>query len=172
MNIINIGLRYLALTIRNLNYTLNFFLYSLTSVVFLKEAFTIARCNYFISQNFVDRNPSFRGLRRLFALPDEHREQQPINLLPSQELSTNNNYQSCSNGHIRSKSNVSINLQQLTIKPKQKKLKWNLKPMNKSLSANHIPYQDDDDDEQQQQLQLSSAYTSTSNINENRKNSE
>ncbi len=54
MNIINIGLRYLALTIRNLNYTLNFFLYSLTSIVFLKEAFTIARCNYFLDQNFIE----------------------------------------------------------------------------------------------------------------------
>jgi hypothetical protein len=67
VNIINIGLRYLALTIRNLNYTLNFFLYSLTSVVFLKEAFTIAHCNYFLTQTFVERSHAFRRVRRLFS---------------------------------------------------------------------------------------------------------
>jgi hypothetical protein len=131
----------------------------LTSTVFLKEAFTIAHCNYFL-----DRNPSFRSVRRLFALSDEHREQQPINIILNHEIPTNMNYQSCSNGYLNSKMNTSINLQQLTIKPKQKKLKWNLKPMNKTLSVNNH-FHDDDDDEQQQ---LSSNYTSTSNINENK----
>jgi hypothetical protein len=169
MNIINIGLRYLALTIRNLNYTLNFFLYSLTSIVFLKEAFTIARCNYFLDQNFIDHNPSFGRLHRLFALSDKKHEQQPINITPNQEISMNINYQSFSknqtNGHVNSDG---INLKQLTVKPKQKKLKWNLKPMNETLShLNSNDDDDDDDDEQQQQLQLSSNNTSTSNINEN-----
>jgi hypothetical protein len=73
VNIINIGFRYLALTIRNLNYTLNFFLYSLTSMIFLKEAFTIAHCNYFLSRTLVERNPAFRRVRRLFS---EHIEQE------------------------------------------------------------------------------------------------
>ena len=176
VNIINIGLRYLALTIRNLNYTLNFFLYSLTSIVFLKEAFTIAQCNYFLNQSYF-RN--FSSLRRFFTVPDEQREQQPINIVINQENS-NQNYQSfqkkplekMSNGYLNlnspKTSNVSINLKQLTTKPKQKKLKWNLKPTNKNLSPNHYHYQDDDDDEeQQQQLQLSSNFTSTSNITEN-----
>ena len=80
VNIINIGLRYLALTIRNLNYTLNFFLYSLTSIVFLKEAFTIAHCNYFLNQTFVGRNHAFRRVRRLFSDPHveqhEHQDEQ------------------------------------------------------------------------------------------------
>jgi hypothetical protein len=169
MNIINIGLRYLALTIRNLNYTLNFFLYSLTSTVFLKEAFTIARCNYFLDQNFLDHNPSCGRLRRLFALSDKKHEQQPINITPNHEISMNMNYQSFSknqtNGHVNSDG---IHLKQLTVKPKQKKLKWNLKPMNETLShLNSNDDDDDDDDAQQQQLQLSSNYTSTSNINEN-----
>jgi len=73
VNIINISLRYLALTIRNLNYTLNFFLYSLTSIVFLKEAFTIAHCNYFLNQTYVERNHAFRRVRRLFS---EHRNEE------------------------------------------------------------------------------------------------
>ncbi|CAM4742895.1 unnamed protein product [Rotaria magnacalcarata] len=68
VNIINIGVRYIALTIRNLNYTLNFFLYSLTSIVFLKEAFTIAHCNYFINESFVGRNRAFRRARRLLSV--------------------------------------------------------------------------------------------------------
>jgi len=197
VNIINISLRYLALTIRNLNYTLNFFLYSLTSFVFLKEAFTIAHCNYFLSQTFFDRHPKFRRLRRLFSLPDEQREQQPINVVINQVNSNNMNYQSFSkdlnsnkndneklsnqfsNGHLNlntTRTNVSINLKQIKTKPKQKKIKWNLKPINNNLSSNHYNYNDDDyddvvddddDEEQQQQLQLSSTFTSTSNINEN-----
>jgi len=192
VNIINIGLRYLALTIRNLNYTLNFFLYSLTSFVFLKEAFTIAHCNYFLSQTFFDRHPKFRGLRRLFSLPDEQREQQPINVVINQVNSNNINYQSFPkhlnsnkdnekisnhllNGHLNlntTQTNVSINLKQIKTKPKQKKIKWNLKPINNNLSSNHYNYNDDDydddddDEEQQQQLQLSSNFTSTSNLNE------
>ena len=64
VNILNIGFRYIALTIRNLNYTLNFFLYSLTSVVFLKEAFTIACCNYFFNETLFGRNHTFRRSRR------------------------------------------------------------------------------------------------------------
>jgi len=78
VNIINISVRYLALTIRNLNYTLNFFLYSLTSFVFLKEAFTIAHCNYFLNQTFVERSHAFRRIRRLFSEHgnDEHEQQQ------------------------------------------------------------------------------------------------
>ncbi|CAF1298118.1 unnamed protein product [Adineta ricciae] len=67
VNIINIGFRYIALTIRNLNYTLNFFLYSLTSIVFLKEAFTIAHCNYFLNQTFAERNHAFRRVRRFLS---------------------------------------------------------------------------------------------------------
>ena len=62
VNILNIGLRYIALTIRNLNYTLNFFLYSLTSIVFLKEAFTIAHCNCFLNETLFGRNHIFRGV--------------------------------------------------------------------------------------------------------------
>jgi len=189
VNIINIGLRYIALTIRNLNYTLNFFLYSLTSTVFLKEAFTIARCNYFLNQAFFQRYPAFNGIRRFFTLPDEHREQQQINVLINQENinnENNHNYQTFSkhlgsnkklletnnkqsvnhflNGHFNvdtNKSNVSINLKQLTIKPKQKKLKWNLKPMKQTLSSDHLRFLDDD-----HQQQKSSNSTSTSNINE------
>ncbi|UJR30377.1 hypothetical protein I4U23_017912 [Adineta vaga] len=67
VNIINIGFRYIALTIRNLNYTLNFFLYSLTSIVFLKEAFTIAHCNYFLNQSYTERNQAFRRVRRFLS---------------------------------------------------------------------------------------------------------
>jgi hypothetical protein len=197
VNIINIGLRYLALTIRNLNYTLNFFLYSLTSFVFLKEAFTIAHCNYFLSPTFFERHPKFRGLRRFFSLPDEQREQQPINLVINQLNSNNMNYQSFPkdlnsnkdngqisnhllNGHLNlnpTRPNVSINLKQIKIKPKQKKLKWNLKPINNNLSSNHYNYDDDygyndlddDDDEEQppQHLQLSSNFSSITNINDN-----
>jgi hypothetical protein len=99
VNILNISLRYLALTIRNLNYTLNFFLYSLTSIVFLKEAFTIAQCNYLLNQGFIERNPAFRGMRRFFTLPDEQREQQPINLPINRDNFTHenhNNYKSFS----------------------------------------------------------------------------
>ena len=171
VNIINIGMRYLALTIRNLNYTLNFFLYSLTSFVFLKEAFTIARCNYFLNQDFLRRHPALTGLRRLFILPDEQREQQPINMTSNQDPSSNTNYQSFSkffnskstNGYSESEqTKYPVYLNSSTMKPKkQKKLKWNLKPMNRILSTNHFDY---DDDEQQQQLQLSSTCTSTSNI--------
>lgn len=187
VNIINIGLRYLALTIRNLNYTLNFFLYSLTSMVFLKEAFVIARCNYFLSQTFLERIPAFSGIRRFFAVPDEHREQQqPANGLMHQdspENEVNQNYQTFSRQlgssqkllpndgrHSSSplvgeptKSVGAIHLKQLTTKPKQKKLKWNLKPMKQTLSAHHLGFPDDDDDGQQQ---LSSNQTSTTNINE------
>ncbi|CAF1472601.1 unnamed protein product, partial [Adineta steineri] len=81
VNIINIGFRYLALTIRNLNYTLNFFLYSLTSMVFLKEAFTIAHCNYFLNQTFMERNHAFRRVRRFLSEhggdeQDQQRQQQ------------------------------------------------------------------------------------------------
>jgi hypothetical protein len=78
VNIINISLRYLALTIRNLNYTLNFFLYSLTSIVFLKEAFTIAHCNYFLNQTYVERNHAFRRVNRLFSENgnEEHQQQE------------------------------------------------------------------------------------------------
>jgi len=199
VNILNISLRYLALTIRNLNYTFNFFLYSLTSTVFLKEAFTIAQCNYFLSQTFIERHPGFLSVRRFFTSIDEQRERQPTNILINQENSNNINYQSFSkyfnsnekhlnndneqaskhflNGHSNlntTQTNVSINLKQLTTKPKQKKIKWNLKPMNKTLSLDHFNYNDndddddddDDDDEQQQQLQLSSSFTSTSNLNE------
>ncbi len=86
VNIMNIGFRYLALTIRNLNYTLNFFLYSLTSIVFLKEAFTIAHCNYFLNQTYVDRNRAFRRVRRLLsengvAQHEEPSQQQQTNVL-------------------------------------------------------------------------------------------
>ena len=77
VNIINIGFRYVALTIRNLNYTLNFFLYSLTSMVFLKEAFTIAHCNYFLNQTLVERNPAFRRVRRLFSGQDDQPTREP-----------------------------------------------------------------------------------------------
>ena len=79
VNIINIGFRYVALTIRNLNYTLNFFLYSLTSTVFLKEAFTIAHCNYFLNQTFAERNHAFRRVRRFLSEHggDEQEQQDP-----------------------------------------------------------------------------------------------
>ena len=190
VNIINIGLRYIALTIRNLNYTMNFFLYSLTSFVFLKEAFTIAQCNYVCNQRFFQNIACFRRLRRLFLLSDEQREQQPINIYPTDDDKTNNrksslNYQSfqrksSSNGHCLDQNDLTINLKQLKIKPKQKKLKWNLKPMNKYLSPDHIHYNDyvddddddddDDEDNHQQQVQLSSNFTSTSNINDNNSN--
>jgi hypothetical protein len=178
VNILNISLRYLALTIRNLNYTLNFFLYSLTSIVFLKEAFTIAQCNYLLNQGFIERNPAFRGMRRFFTLPDEQREQQPINLPINRDNFTHenhHNYQSFSkhlhsknddnhflNGHFNlntNKGNVSINLKQLPTKPKQKKLKWNLKPMNKTVSSSHLHFNDEE-----QQQQLSSNSTSTTNM--------
>ncbi|CAF0868393.1 unnamed protein product [Didymodactylos carnosus] len=79
LNIINIAFRYLALTIRNLNYTLNFFLYSLTSVVFLKEAFTIAHCNYFLSHRFMERNNAFRRLGQFL------RDSQRVRQSPRQE---------------------------------------------------------------------------------------
>ncbi|CAF0911377.1 unnamed protein product [Rotaria sp. Silwood1] len=101
VNIINIGFRYIALTIRNLNYTLNFFLYSLTSIVFLKEAFTIAHCNYFLNQTFVGRNRAFRRARCLLS---EHpgvervqQEQQQTNALINHSNINNeqhNNYHS------------------------------------------------------------------------------
>jgi hypothetical protein len=80
VNIINIGIRYLALTIRNLNYTLNFFLYSLTSIIFLKEAFTIAHCNYFLNQTFVERNNAFRRVRSFFSEHgnEEHEQQEQL----------------------------------------------------------------------------------------------
>ncbi|CAF0792280.1 unnamed protein product [Adineta steineri] len=192
VNIINIGLRYLALTIRNLNYTLNFFLYSLTSTVFLKEAFTIAHCNFFLNQRFIERNPAFNGLRRFFTLADEQREQQQVNGLINQDNpdneNNNHNYQTFSkhlnqqllqndtktlnneflNGHLNSnttKTNVSIDLKQLTIKPKQKKLKWNLKPMKQqTLSSHHLHL--NDDDQLQQYSSPSSNHTSTTNISE------
>ena len=193
VNIINIGFRYLALTIRNLNYTFNFFLYSLTSTVFLKEAFTIVHCNYFLNQTFMDGNPIFRRLRLFFALADERRDSQPTNGLINRENfetenNNNNNYQSFAKHSHRNqilseddrkqsvnllngdyhldpiKTNVSFNLKQLTPKPKQKKLKWNLKPMDKILSSNHLHY--DDDCQQQQQQQLPSNCTSTSNLSE------
>ncbi|UJR16189.1 hypothetical protein I4U23_003099 [Adineta vaga] len=193
LNIINIGLRYLALTIRNLNYTLNFFLYSLTSTVFLKEAFVIARCNYFFNQRFIEHNPTFNGLRRFFTSSDEQREQQQIHGLINQENldnELNQNYQTFSkqinfqekflqnetkshllNGHFNSNvthTDVSINLKPLTTKPKQKKIKWNLKPMKQTLSSHHLHLHDDEDELQQQ---ISSNQTSTTNISEyNNKN--
>ncbi|CAF1313441.1 unnamed protein product [Adineta ricciae] len=194
-NIINIGIRYLALTIRNLNYTLNFFLYSLTSIVFLKEAFAIARCNYFLNQRFIQGNPVFSGLRRFFTLPDEQREHQQTHGLINQgnpENELNPNYQTFSkqikaqrapiensntshpmNGHCNSyttKGDVAINLKQLNIKPKQKRIKWNLKPMKQALSSHHlhIPYDDDE-----LHTQVSSNGTSTTNLNEsNQRNQE
>ncbi|CAF3368548.1 unnamed protein product [Rotaria sp. Silwood1] len=182
VNILNIGFRYLSLTIRNLNYTLNFFLYSLTSTVFLKEVFTIVHCNYFLNETFLGRNSTFRSICSYFTVLDEQHEQQPINKSSNRTRSnndnnmSNHNYQSFSshlhsnknslksdseqltnqflNGHFNldtNKTNVSINLKQLKTKPKQKKLKWNLKTINKSLSLSHL--NDDDDDQQQQQQQ-------------------
>lgn len=102
LNIINIGLRYLALTIRNLNYTLNFFLYSLTSIVFLKEAFTIAHCNYFLNQSYVERNHAFRRVRRLFSEHDHHenhqdQEQQQSSILIHQSNRNHNNNNNINN---------------------------------------------------------------------------
>ncbi|CAF1428839.1 unnamed protein product [Didymodactylos carnosus] len=47
LNLFNISFRYLTLTIRNLNYTFNFFLYS---IVFIKDTFVILHCNHFQSQ--------------------------------------------------------------------------------------------------------------------------
>ena len=188
VNIINIGMRYLALTIRNLNYTLNFFLYSLTSMVFLKEAFTIAHCNYFLSQSFLERYPAFR---RLFSFVEQREHiPQASNVLLNRDQQNNgvnhsNNYQSFSkhspgndlliinphtqsmgffNGHVDKNSNhVTINLKQLPLNSKQKKLKWNLKPIHKTLSDSHLRLEDDD---HALQVQLSSNVTSTSNLND------
>ncbi|CAF3788940.1 unnamed protein product [Rotaria sordida] len=102
VNIINIGFRYIALTIRNLNYTLNFFLYSLTSIVFLKEAFTIAHCNYFLDETFVGRNRAFRRARRLLSENggierEQQEQQQQTNALihrPNINNEQHNNYHS------------------------------------------------------------------------------
>ena len=193
VNIINIGFRYLALTIRNLNYTLNFFFYSLTSIVFLKEAVTIAHCNYFLNHSLIERNPVLRRLRRLFSLTERHREQQaqPTHGLINRENPHNGNshpqYESFAkhlhaknklppnvhaeqsghllNGHHDAdvdRSNVSLHLNPLTSSRKQKKLKWNLKPVEQVRSHHHLHL----GDEPQQQQQSSSNCTSTSNINE------
>ena len=195
VNIVNIGLRYLALTIRNLNYTLNFFLYSLTSVVFLKEAFTIAHCNYLLNQTFTERSPAFRHIRRLFSEHggeerEQQEEQQPASVLihrPSLNHDLHNNYhnlkkhfnikksqndhrkQSTSslNGHLRvqtSTTNVSFDLKQIKPISFEKKLKWNLKPTQKSLPSSHLNYSKPDDDELQQQP--SSNYNSMSNVHD------
>ena len=105
VNIINISLRYLALTIRNLNYTLNFFLYSLTSIVFLKEAFLIAHCNYFLNQTYVERNHAFRRVRRLFSehrLAEEQHERQQSSVLLNRSIG--NNEQQMNDASLKKKS--------------------------------------------------------------------
>ncbi|CAF0970770.1 unnamed protein product [Didymodactylos carnosus] len=53
LNLFNISFRYLTLTIRNMNYTFNFFLYS---IVFLKDTFVILHCEHFQSKlTFIGR---------------------------------------------------------------------------------------------------------------------
>jgi hypothetical protein len=180
VNIINISLRYLALTIRNLNYTLNFFLYSLTSIVFLKEAFTIAHCNYFLNQSYVERNHAFRRVRRLFSdhgvmEEREQQEQQQSGVLidrtnPNHEQQMNyssfkqkksklRHSKKTSNGHLNHSpniNNVSLNLKPISL---EKKLKWNLKVSHRTLSDNHLDYLKPNDEHQQ-----SSNHTSASNI--------
>ncbi|CAF1166119.1 unnamed protein product [Didymodactylos carnosus] len=93
LNIINIAFRYLALTIRNLNYTLNFFLYSLTSIVFLKEAFTIAHCNYFLNHTFMERNNAFRRIGQLLG------ESQQIQSSPRQQYIKQNTNENTVTNH-------------------------------------------------------------------------
>ncbi|CAF3313720.1 unnamed protein product [Rotaria socialis] len=182
VNILNIGFRYLSLTIRNLNYTLNFFLYSLTSTVFLKEVFTIAHCNYFLNETFLGRNSIFRCLCGCFTVPDEQREQQPINKSVNQEKinddnnSTNQNYQSFSNYlHSNKDSSKNDNNQleneflngHLNLDTTTTNVSINLKPLKtkpkpKKLKWNLKPankslssshLNDDDDDQEQQQQQ-------------------
>lgn len=101
VNIVNIGVRYLALTIRNLNYTLNFFLYSLTSMVFLKEAFTIAHCNYFLNQTFAERNHAFRRVRRFLSEHAGEENEQPEQPQANRNADENHN-------HVSFKSRFSI----------------------------------------------------------------
>ena len=175
VNIVNIGFRYISLTIRNLNYTLNFFLYFLTSSVFLKEVLTIVNCNYFLNDTFIGCNQTFRRLYQFFILRDEQQEQQPINIFVNRgklNSKNNHNYQSISE-HISShrdarkhankskvyyflnrtvdldpnRTNRSISLKQLTAKSKQKRLTWNLRLAKKSLSSSHLNDDNDDEDE-------------------------
>ncbi len=132
VNIINISLRYLALTIRNLNYTLNFFLYSLTSIVFLKEAFTIAHCNYFLNQSYVERNHAFRRVRRLFSEHGigEEREQQ------EQQQSSVLIDRSNLNNEQHRKNYFSFKQKQLNIK-KSKKTHLNLSPNDHPIKSSN-----------------------------------
>ena len=163
VNIINISLRYLALTIRNLNYTLNFFLYSLTSFVFLKEAFTIAHCNYFLNQSYVERNHAFRRVRRLFS---EHgqtnggRSEFDANDQQQRQQQQQQQQQEQSNALIQRSNHRSFNLKQIQpITNEKKKLKWNLKVNHqKKFSRNHVQlnHMHNDDEQQQQQQHLSS----------------
>jgi hypothetical protein len=156
VNIINIGFRYLALTIRNLNYTLNFFLYSLTSMVFLKEAFTIAHCNYFLNQSFIERYAAFR---RLFSFNEQTQSQQTTNTLLNRDRINNgahhHNYQSfckhsCSNDPLinqqhsptlfteyndQDRHGLVLTLKSMSIHSKQhKRSKWTLKPSQQIFS--------------------------------------
>ena len=170
VNIMNIGFRYLALTIRNLNYTLNFFLYSLTSMVFLKEAFTIARCNYVFNQSFVENYPSLRRIRQLFSTVE--RNQQATNVLINRDQ---NNYQSFSkiaeSATTKETSNRSARLLNGLENSdsgqkkhrKVKKLKWNLEVVHNNLSDSHLHLEDDD---HQLQNLSSSPLSSISMIND------
>ena len=126
MNIINISLHYLALTIRNLNYTLNFFLYSLTSFVFLKEAFTIAHCNYFLNHSYVDRTRAFRRVRRLFSEPglDHDHEQQPSSTLLNRSKLTPDQHQ-----------NYSSLINQQMNRKRTKRNRWNSYPHDPQTDA-------------------------------------